>query len=130
MLRSYKPQFDTPVQGGRISLVYIQATVGDSGAVTIDSQKSSPGTSITIGATGHYAITFPKCRFAHWLGAPVVQLTEATGVGASVHPETLVADGNGTGTGTGSFECTTETADTPAYPASGSRIFISLVVGN
>lgn len=127
MLRDYKPQLDTPKRQGRLALVYIQAAIGAAGAVTIDTEASSPNTTITIGATGHYSFTFPKSQFAHWLGQPVVQLAEATGVGASVHAETLVAASGGTGTG--SIECTTETADTPAFPASGSRIFISLLVG-
>ncbi len=125
MLQDYKPQLDTPKRMGRAALVYLQATITDgSGAVLIDSEKSSPKVTIARNTTGQYTMTFPKVVFAHFVGGAVM-LAEAAG--SNVYPETLVAASGGVGTLT--FE-TAVTPGTAADPAVDSRIFITLLVGN
>ncbi len=124
MLRDYKPQLDTPKRQGRLALVYIQATIlGGAGAVTIDTDRSSPNTTISRSNTGKYTVTFPKSQFAHYVGG-CVMLAESAG--SDVYPESIVAASGGVGTLT--FETAT-TPGTAADPATLSRIFITLLVG-
>jgi hypothetical protein len=128
MLQDYKPQLDTPKRQGRLALVYLQAAIGASGAPTVDTEDSSPRVTLTRNTTGQYTMTFPKCVFVHIVGHSIL-LAEATGVGGTIRPESLVAASGGTGTLT--FETTTDSAPgTAADPADGSRIFITLLVGN
>ncbi len=124
MLQDYKPQLDTPKRQGRLALVYLQATITDgSGAVLIDSEKSSPKVTIARNTTGQYTMTFPKSQFAHYVGGCVL-LAEAAG--SQVYPESLVAASGGVGTLT--FE-TAVTPGTAVDPAVDSRIFVTLLVG-
>jgi len=125
MLQNYKPQLDTPVRQGRISLVYLQATIaGGSGAPTVDTANSSPRVTLARNSAGQYTMTFPKCTFAHFVGGAVML---AESLGSNVYPESLTAASGGVGTLT--FECGT-TPGTAAEVADNSRIFVTLVIGN
>jgi hypothetical protein len=124
MLQDYKPQLDTPKRHGRMAFVYLQATIlGGSGAVTIDSEKSSPKVTISRSNTGKYTMTFPKCQFAQFVGGGV-QLADSAG--SNVYPESLTPASGGVGTFT--FETAT-TPGTAADPATLSRIYVTLLVG-
>lgn len=125
MLQDYKPGLDTPKRQGRCALVYVQATIlGGSGAVTIDTNNSSPRTTIERTTTGKYKVTFPKVLFAHFVGG-AVQLADSAG--SNVYPETLLPASSGTGVFT--FETGT-TPGTAADPATLSRIYVTLLVAN
>lgn len=125
MLQDYKPQLDTPKRQGRLALVYLQATIlGGAGAVTIDTEKSSPRVTITRSNTGKYTMTFPKCTFAHFVGGGV-QLADSAG--SNVYPESLTPASGGAGSFT--FETST-TPGTAADPATLSRIYVTLLIGN
>jgi hypothetical protein len=122
-LASYARNVYGPTKLVDVNLVLIQALMV-SGAPVIDTAVSSPETSISVQATAQFTIGFPKGTGVHLVGAHVVREGEAAGVGQSVHFETLTAAGVGT------FETTTETADTPALPTDGSRIYLTLLVFN
>lgn len=115
--------FYVPRTRGRLKCVMIQAT-SDGTLLTLDAANSEAGVSIG-GTTGDYTIAgLPKGDFGHWVGG-MVQLAEATGVGSTVNPETLVSTA-----GTASFETSTATAPgTAAAPANGSRVFLTLFIG-
>src|SRR5688572_31287074 len=103
MLQDYKPQLDTPKRQGRLSLVYIQADIGASGAPTIVTANSSPRTTISRDSEALYSITYPKSRFVHAISA-VVQNNDSTPTAADGKIGMFVgldADGAGAGTGTG-----------------------------
>lgn len=63
MLRDYKPQLDTPKRQKRLSLCYLQAAVGASGAPTLDEDNSAPQVAITRDSAGVYSIEHLPCRF-------------------------------------------------------------------
>lgn len=108
---------------GRVKLVTIQATF-TGGTPTLDAANSSPGTAIA-GAAGDYTLTLGTTgTFGQWVGA-LMQLAEATGVGATCNPEALSASA-----GTAAFETVTATAPgTAVSPADGSRVFITILIG-
>lgn len=120
-LESYTRNVYGSAQLGDMSIVVLQALMV-SGAPVRDAATSSPETTISVAATAQFSITFPKGTSVHLLGAHVVREGEAAGVGQSIHFETLTA------AGTGTFETTSETADTPALPTDGSRIYLTLLV--
>lgn len=118
----YKHGTFVPQKFGDLNHVFIVATIGASGAVTRVADESSPETTITQDTTGQYSITFPKCQTAFPL-RPVVILAE--GVGSDLYWEAISATG-----GTGSFEAAVNTAAaTAADPASGAKVYISLLCG-
>lgn len=106
---------------GRLRFVYVQA-VSDGTLLVLDAANSTPGVTIG-GTTGDYTLAgLPTGDFGHWVGG-MVQLAEATGVGAVVLPEALVATA-----GTAAFETST-TIGTAAAPTNLSRVFLTLVIG-
>src|SRR5262245_6107569 len=131
MLQDYKPQLDTPKRQGRLALVYIQADIGSSGAVTISTDGSSPRTSITLNGAGRYDITYPKCTYAHLVGAYVINddAVPATGEGQSCLGFNFVPGGAGSGRGTGSILVVSGNGAVKADPPNGSKLHITLLVG-
>lgn len=122
-LESYARNVYGSRQLGDLSLVLIQAVMV-AGAAVLTASASSPDVTITLGVTGNFAITFPRCVSAHLIGAWVSTNGESAGVAQSVHWETLVPS-----LGTGSFETTSETVDTPVTPVDGDTIYITLLCG-
>jgi hypothetical protein len=132
MLQDYKPQLDTPKRQGRLSLVYIQAAVGATGAPTIDTANSSPRTTIARDSAGVYSITYPKAVFVHPVGAcitePDVSPVAADGkVGGFVG---LDATGAGVGTGIGKAVFSASDDGLISEVTDGARINITLLIGN
>lgn len=126
MLQDYKPQLDTPKRQGRLALAYLQATFTDgSGAFTQSADNSSPRCVLTRNGAGQYTVTFPKVVFAHIVGV-VLHAAESIG-GSFVNPEVLTPAAAGGGTLT--LETST-TLGTPADPASGSKLYVTLLLGN
>lgn len=124
MLKDYKPQLDTPKRQGRLALVYIQFTISDgSGTPVIDTDRSSPGTTIARNGTGQYTMTFPKSQFAHYMGGGTLLAEQ---LGSQVYPESLTASSGGVGTLTFEMAITPGTA---ADPAQNTRVFVTLLVG-
>lgn len=109
-----------------LNIVVIQATMV-AGAVVLDADNSSPETSIALGTAGQFTIAFPAGTFVHLVGVHVSREAEAAGVGQSAHWETMSA--STAGVGAGAFETTSETVDTPVTPTDGSRIYVTLLVG-
>jgi hypothetical protein len=107
-----------------LSFVFIQATMV-AGAVVRDGANSSPETTIALGTAGQFTCTFPSGNFVQILNILVCREAEAAGVGQSVHCETMTMS-----PGTLAFETTSETVDTPVTPTDGSRIYVTLIVGN
>lgn len=109
---------------GKLHLIYITATIGVSGAVTLDTALSKPnaGLAITHDSTGEYSIAFPKGQYFIPLGFNVQgPSSESEGSALSLEVYSAV---NGTAT----FE-TAVTPGTAADPTSGSRLHIAFLVG-
>lgn len=120
-LASYARNLFGSIKLGDLSLVMIVADIGASGAVTVDTDESSPDVNMTLSTTGQYAITFPKCQTVFPL-RPVGLIAE--GVGTDLYWETCLASGTGT------LEAAVNTAAaTAAEPASGTRYYIALLCG-
>jgi len=120
MLTSYARNLYGPTKFVDLSFVVIQATMA-AGVVTRDAANSSPETTITLDTTGQFSITYPKCLFAQVVGAEVLL---AESLGSKLYAETVTPT-----SGTATFESAT-TPGTAATPADGSRLFITLLVGN
>jgi hypothetical protein len=126
MLQDYKPQLDTPKRQGRLALAYLQATFSDgSGTFTQSADNSSPRCTLTRNGTGQYTVTFPKVVLAHLVGL-VIGAPESAGANF-VNPEVLTPASGGAGTLT--IETST-TLGTAADPVTGSKLYVTLLLGN
>lgn len=129
MLQDYKPQFDTPKRQGRLAIVYIQAAVGATGAPTIDTDNSSPRTSISRDSAGVYSITFPKGQFVHPVGACITEpdASPVEGDGKVGGFLSMSAATGGTGVGKVTFAASDDGLISEV--TNGARINITLLIG-
>ena len=117
----YARTFYGPRMLGDLNLVVIQGTVaGGSGAITRDTDISSPGTTITRDSAGQYSITFSPGQFFVPLTAETVLAEQA---GSAGYCEAFSATA-----GTASYEFGT-TPGTAAEVADNTRICIAFLVG-
>lgn len=111
---------------GDLSLVVIQATISG-GVATRDADNSSPNTTIAQDTTADYDITFPAGSFVHWVGGGIDNAsdTPADTVAKIVNPRSLNASA-----GTGKILFSAADDGDEVEPATGARVYITLLVGN